>query len=191
VEAGYERASRAFPWLTGFAAPPKAALLSPVLSRLGVSGIFSPFTGEPNVNTTLPPAEQPFSAAHEVAHQRGIAREDEANYVAYLACVGHPDRDFRYSGWLNAAQYTLGALYRADPAAHARAATWSPAVRRDLLALKAWADRYRGKATEVGRRVNDAYLRSQGQADGVRSYGRMVDLLLAERRKDAAETTAH
>jgi len=186
VEAGYEMVARSFPWLSGFASRPKPVLLSPLLSRLGISGIFSPFTGEPNVNTTLPDAEQPYSAAHEVAHQRGIAREDEANYVAYLACVRHPDRDFRYSGWSNAAQYTLAALYRADPAAHARAfASWSPAARRDLLALKAWSDRYRGRATDVGRRVNDAYLKAQGQADGVRSYGRMVDLLLAERRKEA------
>jgi hypothetical protein len=30
--------------------------------------------------------------------------------------------------------------------------------------------------------VNNTYLKSNNQEDGVKSYGRMVDLLLAERR---------
>ena len=117
-----------------------------------------------------------------------MAREDEANYVAYLACIHHPDRDFRYSGFLNASQYVLAELYRADRAAYARVEPGrSAAMRRDDVALREWIEKYRGRATEVGRKVNDAYLKSQGQADGVRSYGRMIDLLLAERRRRARD----
>ena len=63
-----------------------------------------------------------------------------------------------------------------------------PGARRDLAALEAWRQRYVGRAAAVHQRVNDAYLRAQGQADGVQSYGRMVDLILAERR--AAGTLA-
>jgi hypothetical protein len=182
--AGFEAIAPTYPWLAGAPVSPKPVLLSGGLARLGISGVFFPYTGEPNVNVTLPDAELPFSASHEVAHQRGIAREDEANYVAYLVCLAHPDRDFRYSGLLNATQYVLAALYRADPLAYARVDPGrSAAMRRDERALRAWALRYRGPATEVGRRVNDAYLKAQGQADGVRSYGRVVDLLLAERRQ--------
>ena len=55
-----------------------------MLSYLGISGIFIPFTCEANVNATLPDWEIPFTACHELAHQRGFAREDEANYVGYL-----------------------------------------------------------------------------------------------------------
>jgi hypothetical protein len=153
------------------------------LSRIGITGIYFPFTGEPNVNTTVPDVELPFSAAHEVAHQRGFAREDEANYIGYVACRFHPDADFRYAGLLAASHYALSALHALDPAAAARVqAGRSAPVLRDEGALRAWTDRYRGRANEAGRRVNDAYLKTQGQADGVRSYGRMVDLLLAERR---------
>jgi len=164
-------------------APPKLVLLSPLMSYLGIGGIFIPYTCEANVNATLPDWEIPFTAAHELAHQRGFAREDEANYVGYLACRAHPDRDFQYSGTFRAALYSLAALAQADRASYGRLrATVSAPLARDLAALAAWHRRYESRLGEVQERVNDAYLKTQGQADGVRSYGRMVDLLLAERR---------
>jgi Protein of unknown function (DUF3810) len=184
VEAGFASATATLPLLAGPSARPKAVFLSGLLSRVGITGIYFPFTGEPNVNTTLPDVELPFSAAHEVAHQRGFAREDEANYVAYLACRLHPDGDFRYAGLLAASHYALAALQGVDPPAASRVqAGRTEAVLRDEAAIWAWTLLYRGRATEVGRRVNDAYLKAQGQAEGIRSYGRMVDLLLAERRR--------
>ena len=66
----------------------------------------------------------------------------------------------------------------------------SAAVRRDLQALQEWSDRYSGRVSRVSRSINNAYLRSQGQAEGVRSYGRMVDLLIAERRARSATLPA-
>jgi hypothetical protein len=187
VPLGFAAAARRFPLLSGPTASPKPVFLSGLMSRAGITGIYFPFTGEPNVNTTVPDVELPFGAAHEVAHQRGFAREDEANYIAYLACRLHPDPDFRYSGLLAASHYVLAALHNVDQgAAREIMARRSEAVLRDEAALWAWTLRYRGRATEVGRRVNDAYLKTQGQAEGVRSYGRMVDLLLAERRRDGA-----
>src|SRR5207237_4159011 len=99
---------------------PKEVVLSPLMSYLGIAGIFIPFTGEANVNATLPDCEIPFTACHELAHQRGYAREDEANYIAYRACRAHPDRDFRYSGPFRAALYTIGAPAGAHRASHSR-----------------------------------------------------------------------
>jgi hypothetical protein len=181
--AGYAAAARSEPVLEGASAPAKPVRGSTVLSYLGISGIFSPFTGEANVNMTLPDPDVPFSACHELAHAHGFAREDEANYVGYLACTRHPDGDFRYSGLLAASVYAMNALARTDREGHARLeARRAPGVRRDLAALIAWAERYRGPAERVSKAVNNAYLRSQGDKEGVRSYGRMVDLLIAEER---------
>jgi len=161
----------------------RAALSSPVLARLGISGIFVPFTGEPHVNVTLPEWTLPFTAAHEVAHQRGFAREDEANYLAFVTGMHHPDPEARYSAAMEASLYAMGALRHRDPAAAERLeARRGPGPRRDLAALEAWRERYVGRVAAVNQRVNDAYLRAQGQADGVQSYGRMVDLILAQRR---------
>jgi hypothetical protein len=181
--AGYPEAARLQPVLEGPSAPAKPVAVSAALSYLGISGIFCPFTGEANVNMTLPDPDVPFASCHELAHAHGFAREDEANYVGYLACTRHPDADFRYSGWLAASVYAMNALARVDREGHARLdARRGPGVRRDLAALAAWAERYRGPAERASQAVNNAYLKSQGEREGVRSYGRMVDLLIAEER---------
>jgi len=184
---GFEAAARRYPALAGRCLRPKPVVLSEAMSWLGISGIYSPFTGEANVNVKVPDPELPFAAAHETAHQRGFAREDEANFAGYLACRFHPDPVFQYAGLLAASVHASNALHAVDRAtARNVEALRSAAVQRDLRALREWAARYEGPAARAAERVNDAYLKSQGAPDGVRSYGRMVDLLLAERRADAA-----
>lgn len=180
---GNEALRASYPALAGPTPRPKRALLSFLMPRVGIAGIYVPFTAEPLVDGALPQSELPFSAAHEVAHAQGFAREDEANFVGYLACARHPDGDFRYSGALVASFYVLSALAGADaPAARALEAQRSGAVRRDIAAIVARNARHEGPLRDAGERVNDAYLRSQGAREGVRSYGRMVDLLIAVRR---------
>jgi hypothetical protein len=181
---GYDEASRFYASiLRSRTRRPKPALLSPVLSSLGISGIYSPFTAEPLVNRELPDPDVPFSAAHELAHDLGFAREDEAHYLGSLACRVHPDADFRYSGALAASVYVVDAVASNDEIQarelHLRR---SEAVRRDLQAIREWSERHEGRLSRVSTRVNDAYLRSQGQREGIRSYGRFVDLLVAEQR---------
>jgi multidrug transporter EmrE-like cation transporter len=180
---GYDGLDDQWPVVAGETVPAKRVLLSPVLALLGISGIFMPFTGEASVNVTLPEWALPFVAAHEIAHQRGFAREDEANFLAYASCARHPDPAARYSAALEGSLYALAALRAVDPGAHqALQSKRGAGVRRDLEALEAWRRRYESRAGAVQEKVNDAYLRAQGQ-EGVSSYGRMVDLLLAERRQ--------
>jgi hypothetical protein len=185
VAAGFEAASRRYPLLAGGCVRPKPLLLSEAISWLGLTGIYSPFTAEANVNVAAPDVELPFAASHEAAHQRGFAREEEANFVGYLACRFHPGRDFNYAGALAAGIHASNALRPALPEEWRRIEeARSEAVKRDLAALREWAARHEGPAARAAERVNDAYLRAQGQRDGARSYGRMVDLLLAERRAE-------
>jgi len=183
VAAGFEGIARLYPFLTISPGRPKRLLSSTLFSYLGITGIYLPFTAEASVNLSVPDVELPFSASHETAHRLGVAREEEANYVGYLACRLHPDREFRYAGTLAASSYALAALARVNRRAYLDiAARRTPAVRRDLEALAGWSRRYRSRAAAVSSAVNDAFLRAQGQREGVRSYGRMVDLLIAERR---------
>jgi len=183
---GFDRASQVHEFLAqGYAGRAKGSyVLSAAMSQLGLGGVFIPHTGEPTVNLELPDPALPAAACHEIAHQMGFAREDEASIVGYLGCTTHPDPEFRYSGYLSALGNSLWALERADPATFRTIGDLvDPAVQRDRLAVYAFWARHESSVTRVGLRVNDLYLKSQGQVAGVRSYGRVVELLVAERRE--------
>lgn len=158
---------------------------SPLLSALGISGIYSPFTGEAHLDGEIPLASQPFTACHEEAHARGFAREDEANFIAWQACRESASPSFRYSGAYVALNLVHRTLWRADPqAAQAALTDLDERVLRDREESRSFWESKRTPATHVAQWANDLYLKSQGQAQGAASYGRMLDLLLAERRRD-------
>lgn len=160
-------------------ANPKPVWNSTAMSYAGIAGMYSPFTGEANVNMLLPTAMLPATAMHEMAHVYGYAREDEANFIAWLTCRFHPDSDFRYSGSLLGLIYGMDALYTVDPDEYQRLKKdYSNGVKADLAANNAFWKQYEGPAEKVHEKVNDRYLKANGQTDGVESYGRMVDLLL-------------
>lgn len=183
VQAGYDEAQVLVPQLAGSYSTPKSPAISLILSYLGIAGIYSPFTGEAHVNTHMPDSLIPATAVHEAAHQRGFNREDEADFIAYFVCSLHPDADFRYSGTLLALNHAMRALYRADRHAFIEAVSlYSPGLRRDLNYVRSYWQQFEGPAERAAERVNDAYLRANQQQDGVASYGRMVDLLLAYAR---------
>ena len=184
-------ASNQYPIPYGTYGTPKIALASPVLSKFLVEGITSPLTLEALVNGDIPKASIPFVACHEAAHVRGFAREEDANLIAFLACESSGNAMYRYSGSLNALMYTLSALGSADAEAYQRIyATISPDVRADFAADAAFWEPFREKtAAKVGTQVNEAYLQTIAAGDqSVRSYGRLVDLLLALNRIEEEET---
>lgn len=165
--------------------PAKKLWGSTLLSYLGLSGIFVPFTGEPSINAMVPDASLPIVVAHERAHQRGITNEGEANLVAFMACAGATDATYlRYAAYLYASAHLLGAASREAPE-EARAA-WEalgPGPLRDLEAIRLFWSHYRGALSVAASRVNDAYLRSVRVPGGTRSYQRIVQLLVALDRK--------
>lgn len=165
--------------------PPKPVLASELMSYANIGGMFFPFTMESNINVDNPSFAIPWAMAHELAHQCGFMREDEANFIAYLACKGSDDAMMRYSGYLLAYDNAISALRKVDPeAASAIASGLSAAVQRDLAQrAEHWA-KYEGPVQDVSNAANDTYLKANNQADGMRSYGRMVDLLLAEQRAE-------
>jgi len=111
-------------------------------------------------------------------------REDEANFIAYLACAASDCAEFNYSGALLAYIYSGNALYSADKDTYWEIRdTLSDVAKKDLAANNAFWDRFETKIAEVHDKVNNSYLQSNGQSDGTKSYGRMVDLLLAMMRE--------
>lgn len=178
---GYRKLSELYPIFEGTWGDPKPVILSEAMLYTGITGMFMPFTGEANLNMRVPELLLPAVALHEKAHQMGIAREDEANYAAYLASRYHPDPDFRYSGTVLALIHATNALYRENPELYFELrAHYSKGLSMDLDNYSTFWKAYEGKVNETADRVNDTYLKTNRQQDGVKSYGRMVDLLLAE-----------
>jgi hypothetical protein len=151
------------------------------LSNLNISGFFAPWTMEAHYNSDMPDSDIPFVIAHELAHFAGFMREDEANFIAYLAAAYSPCPDFQYSAVKNAISSVLNSYWRAafDTDGYDELYSLLPAqLQRDFIAGSEYWRQFRGRAADISHRANDTYLRVNRQDDGVQSYGRMVDLLL-------------
>ncbi len=176
---GYDAVEDIYPVLTGPSVRAKGVMISHLWSYTGITGMYFPFYVEANVNVDIPEYAIPNTVMHELAHLRGIAREDEAEFAAFITGINHPDKDFKYSSYLNAFIYASNALYGADRDAYDRIHVQiSEPVLRDLRAGGEYWKQFEGPVQEASTSVNNAYLQSNMQKDGVRSYGRVVDLLL-------------
>ena len=162
----------------------KPVILSEAMSYTHITGVYSYFSGEANINVNFPDYTIPYTAAHEMAHQRGIAREDEANFIAFLVCISSDDAYIRYSGYLNLYEYVASSLYSADPELYFEARGQLPmTVRYEMSAYSKFFDKYRDSvAGEVSGTINDLYLKGNG-TEGTSSYGLVVDLAVAYDKK--------
>ena len=169
----------------GSSAPVKKVTFWQPFVYSGIAGVYSPFTGESNVNPKTIDAYLPFYMAHEMAHRYGYAAENDANFVAFLVCMESPDAEIRYSGALSAFFYCVNKIYDSDE----RTRLWDSmpqSVRCDIIASrelmkslsldKGLLDAMTGFMSGA----NDAYLQTMGQYDGIAGYGRMADLVIAQ-----------
>ncbi len=180
-----------YPELGGYYPRAKPVLTTWYLSSQLLQGVYSPFTVEANYNNGMPDQDKPSTICHELSHLKGFMREDEANFVAYLACRASDEPEFRYSGSILAYIYSGNALFAQNPEAfrEVREKLCDQAI-ADLLDHNAYWDTYRGTLSEVSDKVNDVYLKANAQEAGTKSYGRMVDLLLAMKREQGDAVNA-
>lgn len=180
VNVAYDRAEQDWPALRGHNIRPKGVILSHYWSYTGITGMYDPFLGEANVNIDQPAYSLPDTIAHEVAHTRGFAREDEANFVAFLTGLYAENNDYKYSVMLDTWIRITNRLYQADREAYNEVASGlTDAMRRDLAAGSAYWQQFEGPVQEASNQANNLFLQANMQTDGVQSYGRMIDLVLA------------
>lgn len=173
-----------YPALAGWYPRAKPVFSWKVLSLEFLEGIFGPYTMEAHYNPDIPAYNQPAVLCHELSHLKGFMREDEANYIAYLACSGSEDANLQYSGLLLAYTHGINALYKADYERFAAVRSLlCEQADRDYAYHRVYWAQYEGPVSEISDKVNDTYLRANAQQEGSRSYGRMVDLLLGEYRQ--------
>ena len=153
------------------------------LLRFGTAGVYSPWTADPHVDGGLHPLQLPFTALHELAHAQGITDEGDCNLLAYLAGRRSADPYVRYSAELTYFRYLRAALSRRDRVSYASVvALVSPAVAADLAAIAVAMDRFREIAPAARDFIYDRYLKTQGVSEGLASYGRIIDWVVAGKR---------
>ncbi len=180
LSEAYDRFSNEHDFLPHAYSRVKPVALSEVMSHMHITGVYSFFTGEANVNVGFPDYTIPSTAAHELAHQRGIAREDEASFLSFLVCIGSEDPYIRYSGYVMAYEYVAGALWSADHDLYYRAIDrLDTAVLGEQAAYREFFKAYEDTVvSDISSSINNSYLQSQG-TPGVKSYGMVVDLVVA------------
>ena len=181
----YRKVDDNLPFLQTLNSRLKPVINSEIMSHAHITGVYTYFTGEANLNMVFPDYTMPFTAAHELAHQRGIAREDEANFIAFLVCIASDDPYIQYSGYLNMFEYVGSALSGADSSRYQ--AIFGKLDRRiyyEEVAYSEFYAKYRhSKVSTVSNAVNDTYLKLQG-TPGAQSYGMVVDLAVAYYKKN-------
>ncbi len=177
----YEGLTEAFPFLAFQDPGVKPMVFSRLMSALDFTGVYCSFTGESNVNVDSPACMLPSTIAHELAHQRGFASEQECNFLAVLASTTCKDPAYQYSGWLIGYVYLGNALYSQDPEGYwAIRETLPEEVQLDLAYNNAyWAQFQDTVVQRASNKVYDGILKGYGDERGIQSYGTVVDLLVA------------
>ena len=177
----YAKAAKKYSFISPLKSNLKYVILSDAMSYTHITGVYTYFTGEANINVAFPDYTIPYTAAHELAHQRGTARENEANFVAFLACIESDDDYILYSAYTNMLEYILNALYSADSKLYS--SLWSKFDSRTIGEFNAYASFYKkyqnSTASKVSSTINNTYLQTQGVKEGSKSYGLVVDLMVA------------
>lgn len=175
----YDPLVEEFPCLSGQTTRPKGVIFSSVMSRMGFTGIFFPFSGETYINTHQPAWSIPNTMAHEIAHQRGVHLEAECNFLGIAACLESDDIRFQYSGYLCGLIHLTNALNKADPDARADILSgFCPELRTDWNYNARYWQEMEGTVSKVSDKVYDAFLKVNTQPSGLKSYGECVDLLI-------------
>ncbi len=167
-----------------FTGNPRTKMFPPdgFMRKMGILGIYFPFTGESYIDPTLHPLEQPFTIAHEMAHSYGVTDEGEANFIAWVICSNSDDPLLRYSGQLRLLMYQFRDFYRIAPDEYkAFMKTLDRGIMNDLLSLQKATESVKPFSLELSRKSNDIFLKSQGVKAGVNSYQQLPMLAFAWR----------
>ena len=168
----------------GSTVPVKKLGWSDLYTSMGISGITIAMTGEAAVNPEIPVVSMPFTMCHEMAHRMSIASEQDANFSAFLACDANSDLNFRYSAYFMAFRYCYNALAGTSTStAQAEASKLKASIGKnlqtDLDSYSQYLTLLDKEASQMANDVNDAYLKSSGEEEGVASYGSVTDLLVS------------
>jgi Protein of unknown function (DUF3810) len=180
----YQDVSAQYPFLSYHPESIKPSIFSYIGNVLGFQGYYNPFSGEAQVNTTVPVFTQPFIACHEIGHQLGYGKENEANFAGFLACRSHRSPSFRYSVYFDMFHYTINELYGRDSVmARHYLDSLNPLVKKDFKELRDFFDKYENPVEPVITWLYGNYLKANRQPAGRQTYNQVVAFLIAWQKK--------
>jgi len=187
--ATYHQVAPLYPYLNYQYPSIKPSLYSHIGYYFGFTGYYNPFTGEAQLNTIVPGFLKPFIITHEIAHQLGYGKENEANLVAYLACRNANDMDFRYSAYFELFLYALNDMKRKKNDTDIwQQFTLHPQVLKDYEVLKQYLIRTENPIEPYISRFYNQYLKWNNQPKGLQTYNMVVAWLIAYQRKYGVES---
>jgi len=180
----YQGVSRDFPELQYRFASVKPSLYSYLGNYLGFTGYYNPFSGEAQANTTVPAFVQPFTTCHEIGHQLGYAKENEANFAGFLAARSSFNPAFKYSVYFDMYAYTIREMYRRDSVtAKDLMSRLKPDVKEDFKIISRFYKKYENPFEPIIRKLYGKYLKANEQPAGIKSYNDVVAMLIGYRKK--------
>lgn len=183
-EQVYHKASIFFPFLQYHPASIKSSLFGRIGNYLGFTGYYNPFTGEAQVNATVPKFLLPAITAHEVAHQLGYAKENEASFIGYLASINTDDALYRYSSYLDLFLYTNAQVNRFDSLAAKKVyKKLNDSVKADINEWQEFLLAHRSLLSRTTGWVYGKFLTWYNQPDGIKSYDGVVALVISYYKK--------
>jgi hypothetical protein len=184
----YQYAAKQFSFLKYQPFSVKPSLFSYAGNYLGFQGYYNPFSGEAQVNTTSPRFLEPFVTAHEIAHQLGYAKENEANFVAFLTCRAFPSAAFKYSLYFDIYNYAIGEVRRRDSAlAKTYQQKLHQQVVRDIKEFRDFYKKYKNPIEPIIMWGYGHYLKANNQPAGKQTYNEVVAWLIAYYKKFGIE----
>ena len=181
ITQAYKSFSRETGIVSTFNSRVKPLILSKPMMYTHLSGIYICLTSEANVNTSYPDFIIISSAAHEMAHQRGIAREDEASFIAFLVSRYSDDSFFKYSAYLDVYIDLLIDLKKRDQELYnlAREKIDNRIIDDYNAFSKSFKEYSDSLASDISDKINNTYLQANGDKDGTASYNKVSQLVCA------------
>ena len=162
----------------------KPSLYSYLGNYMGFTGYYNPFSGEAQVNTTVPVFIQPFVTCHEIGHQLGYAKESEANFAGYLSATSSDNPAFRYSAYFDLYLYGRRYVYLLDSAKGKQLdSLLNPGVKKDIRDLREFVTRHANPIEEFIDLVYGEYLKANDQPSGRVSYSEVIVWVIAYYKK--------
>ena len=181
---GYKQLQKQLPFLKYSHRSLKKSMFSTLASYMGIGGYLNPFTNEAQVNALTPEFRFPVVSGHEVGHQVGYSKENETNFIGYLVTMKNEDHYFQYSASAYALSHCLSAIRRSDKEKFDELyAKVNVGVQENYRELYEHNLEFVNPFEPIFKSIFSTFLKANQQKDGIKSYGKIVELMVGYHEK--------